>query len=100
MPAPADTAAQKRALAALTPAQLAVAALVEMACEASDDPNPEMVELYASVARRRLADALRMLDRADPAAAAVPAPAPGPVPFSKSDLGRTIMDIARAGAGR
>ena len=94
--APVDKAAQKRALAALTPAQLAVAALVEIVCEASDDPDPGMVDTLVSVARRRLAAALRALDRAEPAATVAPAPAPRPAPL---DIGRAIADIARAGAG-
>lgn len=80
-------AAQKRAIAALTPAQHAIAALVEMVAEASNDPDPEMLDVLASVARRGLTDALRELGTERVAA---------PLP-TLSDL---LKDIARAGAGR
>ena len=89
-PTPADLSALRRARAALTPAQLAVATLVEIASEVSGPhPNSESVAHYVGFARQALQDALRELGHA-----------PAPPPFSKTDLGRALVDIARAGARR
>lgn len=58
-----DTAtAAQRAIKALTPAQHAIAALVEMVAEASHEPDAEVLDVLASVARRALTDALSELD--------------------------------------